>query len=235
MLLYGLFTNTTVIAQMRFGITGGGALSSASVITNVKYNAGGYVDFLTYRKSIISYHAGITITYPLSRTLNVKGDLLLSQKGWVNDYKTKLQTGQYTFRFVTGDERKFTLSYIELPVLLLYNVPAGPGKGFIGGGGYLGYALKIKDKKLGGDGSYPNVLRESANLDTNHHKIDYGFAVSIGYEYGFGLFFNLGVQYGLKEMYERDDVGALARGYKTMHRQLRFGIGYMFNRKRKAR
>lgn len=161
---------------------------------------------------------------------------MLSHKGWMLDFKRRVQTGQYTYIVVSDDKTKYTLSYIELPVLLLYSVPAGRGKGFIGGGGYVGYTLDTKQEIVGGNGNYPVVLKESTYLDTNHHKFDNGLAFLMGYEYGFGLFFSLMVQYGLQEVYKNDrsDVWD-ARGYKTQHRQLRLNVGYMFNRKRKAK
>mgnify|MGYP004702508505 CR=1 FL=1 len=108
--------------------------------------------------------------------------------------------------------RTINLSYIEVPLNLVYKGLLGNGYVMVGFGPYVGYAFSGKDKIEGGtisvenDIEFKNVLDANDPLTTTFFKaFDAGANVFVGYELAGGLFFQLNTQLGLLKINPEDN------------------------------
>lgn len=82
------------------------------------------------------------------------------------------------------------LMYIEVPVNVVYSIPAGPGNVFVGAGPYAAYGASIK-MKIGNEsesGSFDEADLNAFDAGVNFlagYKLTQGFLVNVGY--GLGL------------------------------------------------
>ena len=90
-------------------------------------------------------------------------------------------------------EIDYKISYVELPLNLLYRGALGNGFVLLGFGPYVGYAV--------------NATATAGDVDTDMDikALDAGAGVYAGYETGLGLYFQLNTQYGLLNMNPDDD------------------------------
>ncbi|MGN7786449.1 porin family protein [Niabella sp. 22666] len=176
--------------QTRIGITAGGNLSN---ITWKQYSNKQNTRFLA------GYQFGFTITTPINiykRQLHIQPGILLSRKGFQQDYSDYLGNGDY----------KVAPYHIEVPVNFLYLIPNQSDKNvFVGLGPYIACGLggqwEIRyDGNTGnfvGDIEYAdisdqrppqyNISDEAFNYGK---RLDYGVNMLVGYE----LWRNLQVQ-----------------------------------------
>jgi hypothetical protein len=176
-------------SKMSFGILGGVNLQN---LNGKDFNG----DKLE-NNMIVGFHGGINIMIPLVPDFYFQPGLLFSTKGAKN-----------TEGLI---ESTYKLSYIELPLNLVYKSLVGSGYFMLGFGPYVGYAVMGKAKFEGGGVSvendivFQNVV-ESGDplLDTYYKAFDAGGNIFAGYEMAGGLFLQLNTQIGMIKINPED-------------------------------
>jgi len=167
-------------------------------MANVSINDDGNIDDA---KSLTSFQAGVVGDVYLTPFLSFQPGLLFTGKG------TKTQTGNESdasfYRATTNPY------YIEVPANLVFKVPTGGAKFFVGAGPYLGIGIAGKNKvdgKIFGTSFHSEESIEWSNDDPS--TLDFeegaGFGIMKRFDYGVnglaGLEFSkavLSVNYGL--------------------------------------
>lgn len=170
---------------------------------------------------IIGYHAGLNIQIPIAPEFYFQPGVLFSTKGAKNVSEPLTRT--------------INLSYIEVPLNLVYKGLLGNGYVLVGFGPYIGYAFKGKDKIEGGSASiendieFKNVVDANDPLTTTYFKaLDAGANVFAGYELAGGLFFQLNTQLGFVKINPEDN--RFSDDNKTAIKNTGYGLslGYRF-------
>ena len=168
--------------KISFAILGGINLQNL----NGKDNAGDKLE----NSLQLGYHAGLNVQIPIAPAFCFQPGLLFSTKGAKN-----------TGSLVTTTTK---LSYIELPLNLVYKGKLGNGYIMIGFGPYVAYGIGGSVTNEGGDISldtdveFQNVVQLTDPLLTTYFKgLDAGGNVFAGYETAGGLFFQLNTQFGM--------------------------------------
>jgi hypothetical protein len=172
---------------------------------------------------IIGYHAGINIQIPLAPEFFFQPGLLFSTKGAKNDYGSL--TGTYK------------LSYIEIPLNVVYKGALGKGFIMVGFGPYVGYAIGGKSSILDEsttfekDIVFKNVVVSGDDYLTAYaRRFDAGGNIFAGYETAGGLFFQLDTQFGMLKI-NPEDQRVLAEFSELLSvKNIGFGLtlGYRF-------
>src|SRR5690606_21120438 len=117
---------------------------------------------------------------------------------------------------ILGAEGTVNLMSIDVPVNLVYYIPAGTGNVFLGAGPYVGFNVSGQSK-LGDIKTDINFGSEVDELKV----VDYGANFQAGYKLSNGFLINAG--YGL-------GIGSLSNvdGVKMKNRVLSFGLGFEF-------
>jgi len=169
-------------AKTSFGVIGGinfqnltGKAASGDKLTN---------------DMIIGYHAGVNIQIPLAPQFYFQPGLLFSAKGAKNSYSSITSTTK--------------LSYIEMPLNLVYKAMLGNGYFMLGFGPYIGYGIGGKVTTKGGDleletdVEFKNVVEAGDPLLTTYYKaFDVGGNIFTGYQMANGIFGQFNTQLGL--------------------------------------
>jgi len=147
---------------------------------------------------ILCYHAGLNIQIPIAQDIYFQPGLLFTVKGSEN-----------TVLILTS---KYNLSYIELPLNLVYKGRLGNGYVMIGFGPYIGYAIMGKANFEGGsvnietDIEFQNLVESGDPIATTYFKaFDAGGNIFGGYEMADGLFFQLNTQFGMIKINPEDN------------------------------
>jgi hypothetical protein len=186
---------------------------------NGKDNSGDNLD----NNMIIGYHAGVDIQVPLAPEFYFQPGLLFSVKGSENDFG--LFTGTYK------------LSYIEIPLNLVYKGLLGNGHVLLGFGPYIGYGIAGNSKIESGsvtidtDVEFTNVVESGDPLTTIHFRpFDAGGNIFFGYEMEGGLFLQLNAQLGLLKINPEDNRDVVIYGEELSVKNTGFGLslGYRF-------
>jgi hypothetical protein len=138
---------------------------------------------------LTGYHAGFNVQVPIAPEFYFQPGLLFSLKGAKN------------VGTITGTTK---VSYIEMPLNLVYKGRLGNGFVMVGFGPYVAYGIGGKVTTSGGgatletDVSFQNeVALTDPLLDTYFKRFDAGGNIFAGYEMAGGLFFQLNTQLGL--------------------------------------
>lgn len=138
----------------------------------------------------VGYHIGVNMQIPIAPEFYFQPGLLLSTKGAIDN----------------GNSSKTTtsLSYIELPLNLVYKGLLGPGYVFLGVGPYLGYGIGGKVNVESGSDSndydieFTNVVEITDPLTVHYYKaFDAGGNIFFGYEMAGGIFAQFNAQFGM--------------------------------------
>jgi hypothetical protein len=139
---------------------------------------------------MIGYHAGFNVQMPIAPEFYFQAGLLYSLKG-----------AKYTSVGLTSTTK---VSYIELPLNLVYKGQLGNGYFMVGFGPYVGYGIGGKVTTTGGDVSLDtdvsfqnSVALSDPLLDTYFKTLDAGGNIFAGYEMSSGIFIQLNTQLGL--------------------------------------
>lgn len=191
-----MFSTTLVSAQssgMQFGILGG--------VNFQNLNGKDYSGNKLENDMIVGFHAGVNVLIPIAPEFYFQPGLLFSTKGATNE-NVVLGT---TITTTTN------LSYIELPINLVYRGELGNGFVLVGFGPYVGYGIGGKVSVEGGsvtlenDVEFKSVVETDDELLTPYFKaFDAGANVFAGYEMAGGLFFQLNAQLGLLNINPED-------------------------------
>ncbi len=176
---------------------------------------------------IIGYHAGLNIQIPIASDFYLQPGVLFSTKGAKN--VSDPITG------ILETTRTINLSYIEVPLNLVYKGLLGNGYVMVGFGPYVGYAFKGKDKFESGSVNYENdiefvnVVDATDDILGSYFKaLDAGANIFAGYELAGGLFFQLNTQLGLLKINPEDN--RFPGDNKREYRNTGYGVslGYRF-------
>lgn len=139
-----------------------------------------YTEDVDDNNLLVSFNAGIYASIPLAGSLSFQPEFLYSRKG------SELA---YDNAFVTG-KAKFKLNYIEVPLLLKYNIV----KNFnIHAGPYVAYLIDAQVTNETDNGTF-NFEDNLDNDDFN--KFDYGLSAGVGLDFqsiGIGARYNYGL------------------------------------------
>jgi len=142
---------------------------------------------------LIGYHAGLNIQVPIVPGFYFQPGILFSTKG----AKSKSSISKSSTR----------LSYIEMPLNLVYKGKLGNGYIMLGFGPYIAYGIRGKVTTEGSDVSldtkvkFQNVVELTDPLLTTYFKgLDAGGNIFAGYETAGGMFFQLNTQFGMAKI-----------------------------------
>ncbi len=171
---------------------------------------------------ITGFHAGVNAQIPIASEFYFQPGLLFSTKG------AKNEDGLFT--------STYRLSYIELPLNLVFKTVLGPGYFMLGFGPYLAYGIlgKVKNEGSGGsvesDIEFKNTIELSDPLSTTYFKaLDAGGNIFVGYELNNGIFLNFNTQLGMLKINPKDNRNPLSSDEKSI-KNTGFGLslGYRF-------
>lgn len=184
---------TTSISAQKFGVKAGLNLS-----THLGDDADG-------AKVQPGFHIGGVVELPLSKSLYLQPELLLSQKG------AKYKDGGVTSRMKP--------LYLEVPVNLMLKADLVTGKVTIAAGPYFAYG--VSGKQSSGGASVDLFSKADGADEAILKRFDAGIGVAAGYEFNSGLFFNLGTSYGLTNVAEE-------AGVSVKNSTVTLSVGYKF-------
>jgi hypothetical protein len=162
---------------------------------------------------LLGYHAGVNIQLPIAPQIYFQPGLLYSVKG------AKIST------------YKYKLSYVELPLNLVYKALLGKGYFMLGFGPYVAYAIGGKVVPESGtaiDIKFKNVVETSDPSTVAYFKaLDAGGNIFAGYELASGIFLQLDTQFGMLKINPEDK---RISGGKSSVKNTGFGLslGYRF-------
>jgi hypothetical protein len=218
LIVIGMLTASLATAQSTekgkttFGLLGGLNLQNL----NAKDASGDKLD----TDLIPGFHVGVNIQLPIAPEFYFQPGLLFSTKGAKH----------------TGDSFTTTtnISYIEMPLNLVYKAMLGRGYVMLGFGPYLGYGIGGKVKVEGGpvtienDIEFKNVVEPDDDMLTPYYKaFDMGANIFAGYEMANGIFVQLNSQFGFLKINPEDKRIA---DNKSSIKNVGFGLslGYRF-------
>lgn len=209
-LLLGLFLAVAVsfsaTAQLSYGVRAGVNLAKISVKSegltinpsnNVGFNLTAYMDA------------------PIAPGLSIQPGISLQNKGMKFDFGGFIEDDWVVDEDIP-DKYTLSLMYLEVPVNLVYYLPAGSGDVFLGAGPYLGIGIGGKEK-------YGSVSEDVVWGDDGFKRLDAGANFLLGYKLLNGFTINAGYGLGLMNMDgEGGDYGT------AKNRVLSFGVGFQF-------
>jgi hypothetical protein len=176
-------------------------------------------DPLNY-KFALDFNAGVNVIISFAPDLYFQPGLIYSMKGTKQDITDEVK-------------RTVKLSYVEIPLNLLYRPQLGDGHILIGLGPYVASGITGKERTKADNVTIELDVKFQNNAPTEftsfayYRRLDAGGNIYFGYELFDGIFFQLNAQCGLLKInpsYNNttDD--------KTVKRNLGFGIsvGYRF-------
>jgi len=170
------------------------------------------------------FHVGIQADIPIAPEFYFQPGLLFITKGAKSEIIIVEQA-------VTSD---LNISYIELPLNLLFKPALGNGHLLLGVGPYLAYGIGGKAKYEGAgitgtqDVEFENEVTLGATANTYYMRpFDAGANLFVGYQFAGGLFFQLNTQLGLLKI---NPDYTNAPNNDTEYRNTGFGlsVGYGF-------
>lgn len=210
----------SAIAQAKTGTTFGVRAGFDMANINGKNQNGDPLKF----DLVPRFNIGVVAEIPIATGFYVQPALLYTTKG-ANAEKDFLGLDMGT---------EYNLSYIQMPINLLYKPALGTGKMLIGFGPYVAYGVGGKAKyAVEGAKSEEKIkfTKEYTSLnpmDQNHFKpLDYGGNILLGYQLGSGISAQLNAQLGMAQI--KSD-NTLTPNSEVAFKNTSFGIsiGYQF-------
>ncbi|MBN2634415.1 MAG: PorT family protein [Bacteroidales bacterium] len=205
----------TVQAQIGFGILGG--------LNFQNLNGKDFVgDKLEY-DMIPGFHGGVNVQIPVAQEFYFQPGVLFSTKG-----------AKYVANSLTTTIR---LSYVEVPLNLVYKGKLGNGFVILGFGPYLGFGIGGKVISEGGgtkietDIIFQNTVESGDALYPPYFKrFDAGANIFAGYELAGGIFLQLNAQLGMLKINPEDNLTEPFYSDKSSVKNTGFGlsVGYRF-------
>lgn len=216
-----IFATLALQAQIGFGILGGVNFQNI----NGKDNNGNKLE----NGLLTGFHAGININIPVAPDFYFQPGLLFSVKGAKNEFFSPPSKAAGDFETTTK------LSYVELPLNLLYRPQLGNGYILLGFGPYIAYGIGGKETSVFSSLTYERDVKFSNSavglldwIENAYYKpFDAGANIFFGYETQMGLFLQMNAQLGLLKINpEYSWVSDDKRSYKNTGYGL--SLGYRF-------
>ena len=217
-----IFSTLALQAQIGFGLLGGVNFQNI----NGKDNNGNKLE----NGLLTGFHAGVNVIIPVAPDFYFQPGLLFSVKGAKNDFFSSevKASGDY----VTTTK----LSYIEMPLNLLYKPQLGNGFILLGFGPYIAFGIGGKENSDFGaslsyerDVKFKNTVTNFVDLLENayYRPFDAGANIFFGYELSMGIFLQVNAQLGLMKI---NPEYAWITDSKISYKNTGFGlsIGYRF-------
>ena len=203
MMLMTLLTAFTATSQTTVGVTAGASFA------NVKVSAGG---ISASPKDRIGIVAGVFVNAALNENISFHPEVNFVQKGYSakDDYGTE----------------KVNFNYIDVPLNIVYNQPAGKGI-FVGAGPSVGYGFSGIDKFTYADNSMPDE-KEKIRFGSGTDEVknfEMGANFIAGYRFHGGFLITANYNLGLSKI--NNDDGGFDSG-KIKNRYFGVRIGYVF-------
>jgi hypothetical protein len=199
-----------VSAQLRFGVKGGGSISTLSTTSSL-------VDEVN---SITTWRAGIVMQYKIFN-FAIQPELLFTTKGGDLD-NSGLASGPLGALTDNASTVSYLTHNLEIPVNFQYGMEMGPGRVFAQAGPYLSIVL---DGKINGSGNIYDDVDDSWNL----RRVDLGFGIGAGAELSG---FQLSLQYDFGGTRIGDEVTTRSVNvdpfYDMKSRNLSLSLAYLF-------
>jgi hypothetical protein len=210
-------------AQMGFGLLGGVNLQN---INGKDANGDKYENGL-----MVGFHAGVNVNIPIAPDFYFQPGLLFSVKGAKDNFfnmPTKAANDNYN--------TTTKISYIEIPLNLLFRPQFGNGHILLGFGPYVAMGIGGNQKFESGTLSYEQKIvfkneitqNEFWDIDNAYYRrFDAGANIFAGYEMPMGIFLQLNTQLGMLKI---NPAHSWDTGDKTSYRNTGYGIsfGYRF-------
>lgn len=188
-------------AQMEFGVQGGVNFANLTG----KDSNGDKVDMFDVT---LGFHMGAFVRIPIAPDFYFQPGVFYSMKG--------AQIAEMATKAASDDNMVWHLSYIEVPMNILFNPQLGSGHLLLGFGPYVAYGIGGKAKyqdyeadiKFDGDVTTGEYTDEEVNMVFK--PFDAGANIFVGYELPMGLFVQFETQLGLLNMipkYDGEDSG----------------------------
>jgi len=187
-------------AQLKLGIKAGAGLSNQRI--NVTEGS------IYSSENFKGYHAGIISDLHLGGNFYLQPQVLFSQKG-------------VTLLHTNGHDAQLKMSYLEVPVNLLYKFNLPCGKIFLGAGGAFSYAVAGKQTI---DGQKTNLYKG----DKDWKREDISLTFTAGFEFNNGLFASVNSQKGLLNT-------SNVSGVSAKNESLSVSVGYLIDWKKLKR
>jgi len=146
---------------------------------------------------LTGFHAGVFSDIDFGK-LSIEPGLFYTTKGEKNTAVLISPGGSFTAK------GKTTYNYLEMPVNVLYNIPIGGGKFFIGGGPYIAYGLSGKSTGTtiiaSQNGAITNINDYPLTFGSQQgdlKRFDFGLGALGGFELNNGLSISVGYEHGL--------------------------------------
>jgi len=167
-----------------------------------------YVDDVKDENMKLGFNLGLFAKMPVTRGLSIQPEILYSVKG-----------STVTYGILSGNEYRFNLNYVELPLLAVINV----GKNFnLHAGGYAAYLAQANIKK---ENDGPNDQIADFNED-DFNRFDYGLVGGLGIDVE-NVTIGARYTYGLKEIGKSGNFASLAlKNSKNSVISLYIGFGF---------
>jgi hypothetical protein len=189
-------------AQFTLGVKVGGNLDNQKVSVS---NGSIYAS-----DNLRGYHAGLIGELDLGSNFYLQPQVLFSRKGAMH------------FSSTGAHETKVRMSYVELPVNVVYKLDLPFGKVFAGAGGAFSYAVGGKQEQNGVSTKiYRSGVRE-------WKREDLSLTFTAGVEFDNGLFASINSQKGLFDVHKASDV-------TVKNKTLSVSVGYFINWKKFGR
>ena len=175
---------------------------------------------------LIGFHAGVDVNIPVAPDFCFQPGLLFSVKGAKNNFFSGEAKAS---DFITTTK----ISYIEVPLNLLYRPKLGEGFILLGFGPYIAFGIGGRETSELGSVSYKrdikfkNTVTNVGDLLTTayYRPFDAGANIFFGYELSLGVFLQLNAQLGLLKINPEYSLAS-----KASYKNTGFGlsIGYRF-------
>jgi hypothetical protein len=186
-----ILSSLAMQAQIGFGLLGGVNLQNI----NGKNSSGTKLE----NGLLTGFHAGVNVNIPIAPGFYFQPGLLFSVKGAKDEFFQPLSKASGDYTTTTR------LSYVELPLNLLFRPQLGNGYLLLGFGPYLAYGIAGKETTQFSSISYerPVIFENSVSIwsdqieNAYYKRFDAGANILFGYELSMGVFIQLNAQLGL--------------------------------------
>ena len=202
-------TTTTMAQELNWGIKAGANYSTLTSDMEPDH--------------IFGYHAGVLAEVALSPKFSIQPELLYSLEG------AKAEQSYTEDDFFLATEEKIKLGYINLPIMVKYDVIPGLS---LQAGPQLGYLINGKNEYEISSNFDELELNESGTEDIKDElkKISLGLNFGLGYDFQNNFFLQARYHLGLNDIsdFEEDSEDMEGELDELKNRSFQFSLGYKF-------